>query len=142
MFRACLVSACMLSLSAGAEVRAEPKIIDRPIRFGEERRSLTRDYIKKHYGLTVKQIKIVPRAVVVHWTGTRSLKGTWRAFNRVRMRSGRRYLIRGGRVNVSAHFLVDRDGTIYRMVPETWMLKTTPRINLTFSPVIIGCSIE
>ena len=97
------------------------EIIDRPIRFDAERKELTRDYIRLHYGLEVKEITIVPRAIVVHWTGTRSLKGTWRAFNRVRARRARRHLIRGGAVNVSAHFLVGRDGTIYRLMPETWM---------------------
>ena len=102
---------------------ADPVIIDRPIRFGEERKSLTIQYIKKHYGLQVKTVTIVPRAVVIHWTATRSLKGTWRGFDRVRMRAKRRYLVRGGKVNVSTHFLVDRDGTIYRLMPETWMAR-------------------
>ena len=100
-----------------------PRIVDRPIRFDQERIDLTKAYIRKHYGLKVDDITIKPRAVVIHWTGTRSLKGTWRAFNRVRMRTARRYLVRGGKVNVSTHFLVDRDGTIYRLMPETWMAR-------------------
>jgi len=101
----------------------DPHIIDRPIRFGPQRISLTRQYIKQHYGLDVDKVTIVPRAIVIHWTATRSLNGTWRGFNRVRMRAARRHLIRGGAVNVSAHFLVDRDGTIYRLMPETWMAR-------------------
>ena len=116
-------------LAAGAvlilalEASADPTIVDRPIRFGNERKSLTMQYIKKHYGLDVPSVAIVPRAVVIHWTATGSLKGTWRGFNRVRMRAKRRYLVRGGKVNVSAHFLVGRDGTIYRLMPETWMAR-------------------
>ena len=105
------------------DAAADPTIVDRPIRFGDERKSLTIQYIEKHYGLKVKDVTIVPRAVVIHWTATRSLKGTWRGFNRVRLRARRRYILRGGRVNVSTHFLVDRDGTIYRLMPETWMAR-------------------
>lgn len=126
--RALIAALCLLApLAAVAPIpaRAEPKlkIIDRPIKFGEERKALTREYIRLHYGLEVEEITIVPRAIVIHWTATRSLKGTWRAFNRVRARRSRRHLVRGGALNVSAHFLVDRDGTIYRLLPETWMAR-------------------
>jgi N-acetyl-anhydromuramyl-L-alanine amidase AmpD len=102
---------------------AEPRIIDRPIQFGEERQDLTRSYIKKHYGLSVQTIEIVPRAIVIHWTATQTLRATWNGLNRVRMRAARKYLLRGGAVNVSAHFLVDRGGEIYRLMPETWMAR-------------------
>ena len=105
------------------------EIIDRPIRFDAERKELTRDYIRKHYGLEVEEITIVPRAIVIHWTGTHGLKGTWRAFNRIRARRARRHLLRGGAVNVSAHFLVARDGTIYRLMPETWMARHAIGLN-------------
>lgn len=107
-----------------------PEIIDRPIRFDAERRALTLAYIKRHYGLALEEPVIVPRAVVVHWTGTGGLEGTWRAFNRVRMRAARRYLLRGGEVNVSAHFLVDRTGRIYRLMPETLMARHCIGLNL------------
>jgi N-acetyl-anhydromuramyl-L-alanine amidase AmpD len=99
------------------------KIIHRPIRFNEERIELTKQYIRKHYGLKVNDIKIVPKAIVVHWTGTSSLKAIWRGFNRVRLRRSRRHIIRGGALNVSAHFLVGQDGTIYRLMPENWMAR-------------------
>lgn len=102
---------------------AEPHIVDWPIRFDEERIELTRTYVKRHYGLTGESIDIVPRAIVIHWTGTRALKATWRGFDRVRMRSSRKHLVRGGLLNVSAHFLVARDGTIYRLMPETRMAR-------------------
>lgn len=99
------------------------EIIDRPIQFDEERIRLTLSYIKQHYGLEPKKLQIEPSVVVVHWTAAPSLEGVWRGFNRTRMRSSRRYLVRGGLVNVSAHFLVGRDGTIYRLMPERWMAR-------------------
>ena len=123
----CLLTLALVALWPGLAARADapapPHITDRPIRFGEQRKALTLEYIRKHYGLKVKDVTIVPRAVVVHWTATPSLKGTWRGFNRVLLRAGRRYLVRGGRVNVSAHFMVDRDGSIVRLMPETWMAR-------------------
>ncbi len=100
-----------------------PAIIDRPIRFDEERLALTLEYIRMHYGIAAKDARITPRAIVVHWTGTLGLEGTWQGFNRVRMRAARRYLIRGGLLNVSAHFLVARDGRILRLLPETRMAR-------------------
>jgi hypothetical protein len=100
-----------------------PTIIDRPIRFDEERIALSLDYIRQHYGLKPKDARIVPRAVVIHWTGGGTAESIWRAFNRVRLRAARRYLVRGGELNLSAHFLVDRDGTIYRLVPEDRMAR-------------------
>ncbi|PIE66154.1 MAG: N-acetylmuramoyl-L-alanine amidase [Deltaproteobacteria bacterium] len=100
-----------------------PEITDWPLRFDAERIALTKAYIKKHYGLTPTGISIVPRAVVVHWTVTPSLKGTWRGFNRVRLRSSRKHILRGGHLNVSAHFLVSRKGKIYRLMSETQMAR-------------------
>ena len=120
-----LVGLVVLSLlSVSTLVFAEqPPIIDRPIQFGQQRVDLTLQYIRRHYGINAKTITIVPQAIVIHWTGTRSLKATWRGFNRTQIRSSRRYIARGGALNVSAHFLVDRDGTIYRLMPETWMAR-------------------
>jgi N-acetyl-anhydromuramyl-L-alanine amidase AmpD len=122
--RSTIPQICALLATMAADARADPPpIIERLIRYDAQRKDLTLRYIKRHYGLDVRDVTIEPRAIVIHWTGTRSLEGTWRAFNRVQMRSSRRHLVRGGRLNVSAHFLVARDGTIYRLVPETWMAR-------------------
>jgi hypothetical protein len=99
------------------------KIIDRPIRFTPERIALTKAYIKRHYGLTAKDITIKPIAVVVHWTATPSLKATWRGFGRTRISASRWHVKRGGPLNVSAHFLVSRKGVVYRLMPENWMAR-------------------
>ena len=106
-----------------AGIATSPTIIDRPIRFGVLRVELTRRYLQRRYGLDVPDITIVPKAVVIHWTGTSDLRATWRGFNPARRRTTRRQLARGGPLNVSAHFLVARDGTIYRLMPETWVAR-------------------
>ena len=53
----------------------------------------------------------------------RSAKATHRYFDRTRIEAARGRLARAGAVNVSAHFLVARDGTIYRLQPETRMAR-------------------
>ncbi len=118
-----LVWGTLLGPLAPGPGQAAPPIIDRPVRFDAERTALTLQYIAMHYGLKVQAPTIVPRAIVVHWTATRSLQHTWRGFDRVRLSASRRHLLRGGALNVSAHFLVDRDGTIYRLLPETIMAR-------------------
>lgn len=115
-----LFAMCFLSPDATA---SPLQIVDRPIRFTPERVALTRRYIKRHYGLTVKEITIQPLAIVVHWTATPSLKAVWNGFGRTRISASRKHVKRGGLLNVSAHFLVSRKGTVYRLMPETRMAR-------------------
>jgi N-acetylmuramoyl-L-alanine amidase len=126
MMRGCYLPALLPLLLQSATATAEPagpEIIDWPIHFDDHRKTLTLRYIKQHYGLEVESIKIRPKAVVIHWTSTRGLKSTWARFNRVTVDPRRRRLSRGGPLNVSAHFLVARDGRIFRLMPETWMAR-------------------
>jgi N-acetylmuramoyl-L-alanine amidase len=67
--------------------------------------------------------------IVLHHTAGRSFENTWRYFDRTRLESGRAKLAAAGAVNVLAHFVVDRDGTIYRLAPETWMGRHTVGLN-------------
>ncbi len=103
---------------------AEPTIIEWPIPFNGQRIELTRRYIKSHYGLDVKNIRIKPKAIVIHHTALNDLKMAYLGFKQARIYGNRsKTLIRGGALNVSAHFLVARDGTIFRLMPEDWMAR-------------------
>ena len=104
-------------------VAADPTIVDRPIRFDAERERLTVEYRRRHQDPDIDDSSIEPRVVVLHYTGGSSLRGSWRYFDRTRIEEGRRTLRRAGELNVSAHFLVDRDGLIYRLMPETRMAR-------------------
>jgi beta-N-acetylhexosaminidase len=106
-----------------------PPIVDRPVPFSAERVALTRAYIREHYGLDVADIHIVPRMVVLHWTAAPTLEASLNAFLPERIPGGRSDIAGAGDVNVSAHFLVDRDGTIYRLMPETWMARHVIGLN-------------
>ncbi|MEO6774221.1 MAG: peptidoglycan recognition family protein [Kofleriaceae bacterium] len=94
-------------------------VIDAPIRWSAEREQLTLAYRRRHSDPDALDLAIVPRVIVVHYTSGSSAKATRAYFDHVRIEAERVQLARGGAVNVSAHFLVDRDGTIYRLQPET-----------------------
>src|SRR5439155_6147696 len=56
---------------------------------------------------------------VLHYTSGGSAKSTREYFDNVRIEAERKELAAAGAVNVSSHYVVDRDGTIYRLQPET-----------------------
>ncbi len=84
--------------------------------FDDERRRLSLDYRRRHEDPKAAGVTIEPRVVTLHHTATRSLEAAWRLFapSALPARSGLR---RGGALNVSAHFLVDRDGAVHALLP-------------------------
>ena len=106
------------------------EIIDRPILFGPQRITLTQQYIKRHYGIDASDITIVPRMIVVHYTAIPTLKRSYDAFYPETLPGSRRDIASASRLNVSAHFLVDRDGTVYRLMKETFMARHVIGLNL------------
>ncbi len=97
------------------------RIISKPIIFDEERIRLTQEYIREHYERETESVTIDPRMIVLHWTVIPTLEGAFDAFEDARLPSWRPDIKNASALNVSAHFLVDRDGTIYRLMPETTM---------------------
>ena len=98
---------------------AHATIVDAPMKWSKERETLTLDYRRAHSDPNAKDVTIDPRVIVLHYTGGGSAKGTRVYFDNLKIEAARATLARGGAVNVSSHFLVDRDGTIYRLQPET-----------------------
>ncbi len=112
---------------------AGPTIVDRPIVFDAERARLMRAYLVAHNNPDQPKDPMVattmaPRVVVIHWTAVGTLNGSFNAFAPVRIRSSRS-ISDAGAVNVSVQFLVDRDGTIYRLMDETRMGRHTIGLN-------------
>ena len=108
-----LVSACGSSL----------EVFNWPIEFDDERIRLSQAYAREHYGVNAPDIEIEPRVIVLHWTEYGTLAESFEAFNPVRLPERRGDIASAGDVNVSIHFLVDRDGTVYQLMPETWMAR-------------------
>ncbi len=88
-----------------------PVIVDKPVRLTENRERLMREYSLEHY--REEMTEIAPRAVIVHWTESPDWQGVYEYFYKESMADGT--------LNVCSQFLVDRDGTIYRLTPETMM---------------------
>ncbi|WP_201352278.1 N-acetylmuramoyl-L-alanine amidase [Hydrogenimonas urashimensis] len=105
------------------------EIIDKPIDFGPNRIVLTRQYIKQHYGIDTQTIRIVPRMIVIHYTAIPTLDKSWKAFKPQTLPGNRADIARASALNVSAHYLVDRNGTIYRLMPETRMARHVIGLN-------------
>lgn len=98
-------------------------IIDKPIDFSQNRVDMTKEYIKSHYGLNVKDITIDPKIIVLHWTAVPTFEGSFDRLKPEKLLTDRKDIAAAGALNVSAHFLVDRDGTIYRLMPENMMAR-------------------
>src|SRR5262245_52404439 len=118
-----LVAVVGFAVRAEAEPPPEPRIVDWPIAWPDERSDLLLAYRRAHVDPDAKDLDITPRVIVLHYTAGGSARGTKAYFDRLHLEAGRTELARGGSVNVSAHFLVDRDGTIYRLQPETRMAR-------------------
>jgi len=105
------------------------KIVDKPITFDNERDSLTLEYLEKRYGLVQETPTITPKMVVVHWTAIPTLDKSYNAFKDSKLPNWRPEIVNASALNVSSQFLIDQDGTVYRLLPETTMARHVIGLN-------------
>ncbi len=98
-------------------------IIDKPISFSSKRIELTKQYIKTHCGINAQNISIDPKIIVLHWTAINDFDSCYNLFNMETLNGSRPDLASAGQVNVAIQFLVDKDGSICRLMPETEMAR-------------------
>ena len=127
-----LVLSAVATLSMAGEFE-EIKIIDKPIEFGKERIDMTKEYIKTHYGFEVENIEIEPKIIVLHWTADMSFDKSFNRLKPQKLFSDRKDIVKASALNVSSQFMVKRDGTIYRLMPENWMARHV--IGLNYSSI-------
>ena len=125
-----LLLATILLTTASAD---KIEITDKPIIFKQERIDMSKSYIKKHYGFDVENIEIIPKIIVLHWTAVMDFEASFKRFKAQRLLFDRKDMAKASALNVSAHFLVARDGTIYRLMPENWMARHV--IGLNYSSI-------
>ena len=147
MTKTLLLSIALLVFTACAKEEAEPlvcttkpiqsplelQIIDKPIDFGAERIAMTKEYIQSHYGKRVNNIEITPKIILLHWTAEMSFDKSFKRLQPQRLLSDRKDIAKASALNVSSHFMVARDGTIYRLMPENWMARHV--IGLNYSSI-------
>lgn len=94
------------------------RMMEKPIVFDDERRALSLDYLSRRHGIQQTQPYIKPKMIILHWTAIPTLEATFDAFNPAVL-PGRPDLQTASRLNTAVPFLVDRDGTIFRLLPDT-----------------------
>jgi N-acetyl-anhydromuramyl-L-alanine amidase AmpD len=104
---------------------APPAIVQRPIPFGAKRRRETAAYAQRHYGFHDFRLRH-PHVIVEHYTATSSFQATWNTFAPDRPDPELHEL-----PATCAHFVVDRDGRIYQLVPVTTICRHTVGLNWT-----------
>jgi len=144
MTRTLLLSLALLSFTACAKEEVTPlacttkpiqplKIIDKPIDFGPDRIAMTKAYINSHYGLKVEHIEITPKIILLHWTAEMDFDKSFKRLQPEKLLSDRKDIVKASALNVSSQFLVARDGTVYRLMPENWMARHV--IGLNYSSI-------
>jgi len=106
-----------LSTSSAAFAQ-EIKIIDKPITYDSTRIQLTLEYLQERHQLVQKNVKIEPVMIVLHWTASKTMNSAFHTFNGPTLAGDRKEIAGVSNLNVSSQFLIDRDGTIYRLMPE------------------------
>ena len=111
-----------LALTLSLAVAPRPHIVWKPIPYGPERKAQMAAYAERHYG--IHSWRLHPKVIVEHYTGSNSFSGAWNAFA-----ANTPDPELGELPGTCAHFIVDRDGTIYQLVPLTVMCRHTVGLN-------------
>ncbi|MBD3796880.1 MAG: N-acetylmuramoyl-L-alanine amidase [Campylobacterales bacterium] len=109
------------------------QIVQKPIIFSDHRKEMTKAYIKQHYDKTVDDITIAPKMIVLHWTAVMSFEDSYKRLYQEELFTDRKDIAAASALNVSAQFLIDRDGTIYQLMPDDWMARHV--IGLNYSAI-------
>ncbi len=116
-----ILAALLIALAAPAK----PAIVQKPIPFGPARRAETAAYAARHYGLHTWRLDH-PHVIVEHYTAGPTFSSAWNTFARDAPDAELHEL-----PGTCAHFVIDRDGTIYQLVPLTTMCRHTVGLNWT-----------
>ena len=112
-------------LVAAAVVPVKPAIVSKPIPFDAHRRAEMAQYATRHYGLHTWRLEH-SSVIVEHYTASNSFSSAWNTFASDAPDPELHEL-----PGTCAHFVIDRDGTIYQLVPLNTMCRHTVGLNWT-----------
>jgi N-acetylmuramoyl-L-alanine amidase len=115
----------VLALALALLAPAKPAIVSKPIPFGAQRKAEMAAYAQRHYGLHTWRL-VHPHVIVEHYTGTETFSSAYSTFAADTPDSELHEL-----PGTCAHFVIDRDGTIYQLVSLTTMCRHTVGLNYT-----------
>ena len=108
-----------LILFSGFSYAQTFRTFNKPVVFDAERKKLSIEYLRDRHGIIQDSATIVPRMIVLHWTAIATLEQSFDAMNPTILPGARKGIASASSLNVAAQFLVDRDGMIFRQLPET-----------------------
>lgn len=115
-----MIAVALAALALAAPPK--PHIVWKPIPYAAARRAQMAAYAERHYH--IDSWILHPRAIVEHVTATDSFSSVWNAFA-VDAPDPELHELPGD----CAHFVIDRDGTIYQLVPLNVMCRHTVGLN-------------
>jgi beta-N-acetylhexosaminidase len=102
-----------------------PTIVQKPIPFSAKRKQEMAAYARRHYGIDSYRLRD-PKVIVEHYTVTATFQHTWNTFAPDKPDPELHEL-----PGTCAHYVIDRDGTIYQLVPRSIMCRHTVGLNYT-----------
>ena len=123
----CFYGVRMLAVLATllAVAAPQPTIVQRPIPFAAKRKQEMRAYARRHYGIDSYRLRN-PNVIVEHYTVTSTFQQTWNTFAPDAPDAELKEL-----PGTCAHYVIDKDGTIYQLVPRSIMCRHTVGLNYT-----------
>ena len=103
----------------------KPHIVWKPIPYGTVRKAEMAAYAKRHYGVSTWRLER-PQVIVEHYTASESFSSAYNTFASDTPDSELHEL-----PGTCAHFVIDRDGTIYQLVSLGTMCRHTVGLNYT-----------
>ena len=94
-------------------------------RYGAQRKTEMAAYAQRHYGIRTWRLT-APKVIVEHYTASNSFSSAYNTFA-ADVADSELHELPG----VCAHFVIDRDGTIYQLVSLTTMCRHTVGLNYT-----------
>src|SRR4029079_10669974 len=121
-----LLAGLVLLCAPAAEASVpKPTIVQKPIPFSQKRKNETAAYAKRHYGIDSYRLKN-PNVIVEHITVTSTFSAVFNTFA-----PDKPDVVLHERPGLCSHFGIDRDGTIYQLVPLGIMCRHTVGLNYT-----------
>lgn len=115
----------LITALALATAAPQPTIVQKPIPFPKARKEQMAAYAQRHYGIDSYRLR-KPKVIVEHYTVTSTFQQTFNTFAPNNPDPELKEL-----PGTCAHYVIDRDGTIYQLVPRSIMCRHTVGLNYT-----------
>jgi N-acetyl-anhydromuramyl-L-alanine amidase AmpD len=118
----------VISLPA-KDLKCRVEITKKYVLMDEVRERLSLGYICEHYNLKPKKPHIDPRIIVIHWTAILDFEDTYKTLYPSTLPTQREDIASASNLNVCAHFLIKRDGSIFQLLPLPYFARHVIGLN-------------